>query len=156
MDERAKFYVCGRIVITKGESVLMGKELGTEDTTWFMWETPGGGLQPGETLEECLKREALEEIGVDIRVLSETPRFRSTTEIHQSRYDPDAYWLMVYCRCEPLGEPSLSQATDREFVELLFVSQKDFERLVAEGRVSHADRRHLPGLMVDLGLWDSK
>ncbi len=32
------------------------------------WGIPGGGLQPGETLEACLYREILEETGIEVRV----------------------------------------------------------------------------------------
>ncbi|HUP27692.1 MAG TPA: NUDIX domain-containing protein, partial [Chloroflexia bacterium] len=32
------------------------------------WGLPGGGLKPGETLEECLKREMREEAGMEIEI----------------------------------------------------------------------------------------
>lgn len=39
------------------------------------WSTPGGHLDPGESLEECAVREALEETGVEVANV----RFRAVT-----------------------------------------------------------------------------
>lgn len=33
-----------------------------------LWEFPGGKIEPGETVEECIKREILEELAIEIEV----------------------------------------------------------------------------------------
>ena len=33
-----------------------------------LWEFPGGKIEPGETIEDCIKREIWEEIGIGIAV----------------------------------------------------------------------------------------
>lgn len=52
-------------VITNNEgNVLLLKQTYTDKS----WGLPGGGVDPGETIHEAIKRECFEEIGVDILV----------------------------------------------------------------------------------------
>lgn len=58
-----------------------------------LWEFPGGKIEPGETVEDCIKREILEEIGIAIEVGEHLitidrvyTQLHVTLTVHQCRY----------------------------------------------------------------------
>ena len=61
-QERARPLVGVGVVLIRGDRVFLARRQGShgEDT----WASAGGHLEWGETLEECARREALEELGV--------------------------------------------------------------------------------------------
>ncbi len=72
-----KIRVGSRAIIFDGDKILLSHELNTG-----MYLIPGGGLENGETDEECCKREVLEETGyvvnVGERVIVAKEYFRNT------------------------------------------------------------------------------
>lgn len=54
-------------VIKKGEKYLLTKRQSPKNE-WNKWQFPGGGLEFGEKLEEAIKREINEELGVKVKV----------------------------------------------------------------------------------------
>jgi mutator protein MutT len=54
-------------IIRKNGKVLICQR-GAGGSTAFLWEFPGGKLEEGETLEQCLIRECKEELEIDIKV----------------------------------------------------------------------------------------
>lgn len=57
--------VCG--VYIKENKILLVKHHALQEEGFF-WAPPGGGLQFGETIEEALKREFIEETGLNIEI----------------------------------------------------------------------------------------
>ncbi len=56
-------------VIINGEGKVLLAKRGKEAREHIgMWETPGGGVEFGETIREALKREMMEELGVEVEV----------------------------------------------------------------------------------------
>lgn len=54
-------------IIRKDNTVLIAQRGGTGDIAG-KWEFPGGKVEEGESLEQCLRREIKEELGVNIKV----------------------------------------------------------------------------------------
>ncbi len=55
-------------VIEQGDKILIAQRSNKNDGLENKWEFPGGKQEPGETLQECLKRELYEEFGIVAKV----------------------------------------------------------------------------------------
>lgn len=54
-------------IIEKEGRILIARR-GKQDELLGKWEFPGGKVEQGETLEQCLKRELMEELGINAEV----------------------------------------------------------------------------------------
>lgn len=70
------------ILIFRGGKVLLGKRLSKLDPGKY--QTPGGALDNGESLEDCARREVREETGLDVANV----RFQMVANI-PTTYAPD-------------------------------------------------------------------
>lgn len=55
-------------VISRADGQVLIAQRPLDKMLGGLWEFPGGKREPGETLRACLKREILEELGVELRV----------------------------------------------------------------------------------------
>ena len=60
-----KYVACG--IMYHNDKILMGKRTQSSDSPG-LWEFPGGKLEKGETIEQCLHREWKEELNLDILI----------------------------------------------------------------------------------------
>lgn len=57
--------IAGALIFSNDRHVLLGKN-NTGGVYDDLWVVPGGGIDEGETKEQAVKREILEEVGIDI------------------------------------------------------------------------------------------
>lgn len=81
-----------------------------------LWEFPGGKRKPGENLEECLKRELREELGVEIEVCE---RLDTVTWPY-----PERTVAIHFFRCALAGET----VTSREGQAVAWVLSEELSR----------------------------
>ncbi len=111
--------VAQKVLMVDGDSVLIVRDARDD----VMWELPGGRLHYGESLEEGIRRELREELGVEI-VLG---RVVYSEQFHQKR-DGKLGLLIAY---EAQLIPGQTIAPhDGEVVEFKWIKMKDVEHIM--------------------------
>ncbi len=100
-------------IIRKNGLFLMAKRK-QDDTMGGYWEFPGGGVEGGETPDQCIVRELKEELGVTARPL----------ELFDASICGDGKLVVLFYFCEIDGDP-FPLACD----ELRWVKGKDLRSL---------------------------
>lgn len=84
-SRKAIVQVAAGLIVREGHYLIARRKAGTH--LGGLWEFPGGKREPGESLEDCLRRELREELGVDVtppvhvRVIRHDYR-EKTVELH--------------------------------------------------------------------------
>ncbi|HHW47619.1 MAG TPA: 8-oxo-dGTP diphosphatase MutT [Clostridiaceae bacterium] len=109
--------VTAAIIINDGK-VLIAQRAKNQNMAG-KWEFPGGKVEPGETPEECLKREIREELGINIEV---NDFFGESTY----QYDTGTIKLIAYKVQWIDGEFRLSAHNQIKWVEPYELGNFDF------------------------------
>lgn len=92
--------VVSAAVVRHGRVLLAQRPPGKEYA--YRWETPGGKVEPGESHLEAIRREMLEELGLEISAIAERPFWQGEVRLDGGR--PNVY-LNFYLVREWSGTP---------------------------------------------------
>lgn len=93
-----KFNIRAYGLYLKDDSILVTDEF---RMGMRMTKFPGGGLEFGEGLADCIKRECIEEFGQEFRIVS---HFYTTDFFQPSAFDPSHQLISVYYLVEPVDD----------------------------------------------------
>lgn len=129
--------VAAGLVFRKGELLITQRQAQTH--LGGLWEFPGGKREPSETFEQCLVRELLEELGIEVSI---GPLIHSLTHAY-----PEKTVRLNFYRCDLLrGEPQSLGCADFRWVRA--DQLKDFQ-------FPPADERLLDMLQNGATIWHS-
>jgi ADP-ribose pyrophosphatase YjhB (NUDIX family) len=95
------------------------------------WTPPGGGLQFGETLENCLKREFSEETGLDIEI----KEFRFLYEFVQLPLHAIELYFLIDAWQGELNRGTDPEMEEKQIIhEVKFMSWSEIDRLTPVSR----------------------
>ncbi len=78
------------IILNENSEILLSDEYVLDR---YMTKFPGGGLIPGEGTEDCLRREAIEELGQEVEVLS---HYYTTGFFQKALFYADHQLISIY------------------------------------------------------------
>ncbi|MFC5270374.1 NUDIX domain-containing protein [Adhaeribacter terreus] len=146
MEETNKFYegklrvrVCG--ICIENKKLLLACHKGLLPDRDF-WAPPGGGLNYGESVQTCLKREFLEETGLEIK----PGRFLFINEFLQ----PPLHAIELFFEVEVTGG-ELKQGTDPELAaHEQMISEVSYKNLNELSKIPLAEKHTVFHQLVDL------
>jgi len=117
----------GGVVIENGRALLIKR--GSEPLLG-QWSIPGGTLELGESLQEGVARELLEETGLEVRVLDMIEAFDriflDPAALHaQDRSRPKYHYVIVDYLCERLAGEAQAGS---DVTDIAYATEEELER----------------------------
>jgi len=89
-------------IILREGAILLGERIGSHGAN--TWATPGGHLELGESIEDCAKREVLEETGL---IVDSIEKFTFTNDIFEK--EGKHYVTLFVVASSASGEPQVTE-----------------------------------------------
>lgn len=89
-------------IILRDGAILLGERIGSHGAN--TWATPGGHLELGESIEDCAKREVLEETGL---IVDSIEKFTFTNDIFEK--EGKHYVTLFVPASSASGEPQVTE-----------------------------------------------
>ena len=109
--------VTAAILVKNGKILIAKRKAGDHQAN--KWEFPGGTFKQNDTAQACLKREMLEEFGINVSV----GRIFGESIYH---YDYGSIKLMAYLACLESGKPAPKEHSEFRWVSTDQLSEYDF------------------------------
>ncbi|WP_404974024.1 NUDIX hydrolase [Vibrio campbellii] len=100
MDKQVRVGVA--TIILRDGAILLGERVGSHGAN--TWATPGGHLELGESIEDCAKREVLEETGL---IVDSIEKFTFTNDIFEK--EGKHYVTLFVVASSASGEPQVTE-----------------------------------------------
>jgi len=135
--------VCG--ICLQNEKILLINQSGLRDGDF--WSPPGGGLQIGESVETCLKREFLEETGLIVEISD----FLFVCEFIKDPLHAIELYFRVYSKAGELTKGIDPELGDNQIIQSLkYFDENEIRQLKAVQLHSIFKKQENPLKIVDL------
>ncbi len=120
------------LALTETKEVILAKQF-RPGPKKVLLELPGGGMEKGETPEEAIARELLEETGY-------AGNIKRVTRAYECGYSPMHRYCFVATDCKNVAEPKLD---DGEFIEVVLLPLDEFRSLLQSGELTDVEVGYL-------------
>lgn len=128
------------VIIVRDDKILLIEHVKNGHSYWLI---PGGGLNYGETIEECAKREMKEETNLDISL----DRYLFSSETIAP--DGSRHIVNLFFLGEINGDSTMSVGDEERLRSLAFVPVRDLEDIEFHPPIAHLIKRHLSAFLSD-------